>query len=359
MLAPITHVLPLTNLRRQRLLPAPGRVLARKGQQVNALEVVAEADLEPGHQLLDIGNALGVTPQKAEAAMQRQPGERVAQGDLIAGPVGWPKRVVRATHPGEIVKVRKGQVLVKLDSPQYQLRAGYPGRVAALIGERGVEIVSTGALVQGAWGNGNLDFGLLNVLVRRPEDVFSADQLDISLRGSIVLAGFCSEEGVLRGAEELPVRGLVLASMSAALIPVAASLSFPVLVLEGFGLLPINSAAFRLLTSNQGREAAVIAEPRERYGFARPELFIPLPVDEAAADAAASAWAEPREAAMLAPGLRVRALRAPYSSQIGVVIALRPDQETFSSGIRAPAATVRLESGSQVVLPLANLEVLE
>jgi hypothetical protein len=351
MLAPITHVLPLTTVRRQRLLPVPGRILVRTGQQVNALEVVAEADLNPAHQLLDVGRALGVTPQQAEAAMQRQPGERVSEGDLIAGPLGWPKRVVRAAHPGEIVLIRRGQVLMKLDSPPFQLRAGFPGKVSALIGERGVEITGAGCLVQGAWGNGGLNYGLLNVLARKPEDVFTADRLDANLRGSVVLAGFCIDEAVLRGAAELPVGGLVLASMAASLIPLANSLPFPVIVLEGFGLLPMNTAAFNLLASNNRREIAVIAELRQRYSQNRPEVFIPLPVNEAPP--------EPREATLFAPGLRVRILRAPYASRVGVISNLRPEQVPFPSGIRAPAASVRLENGSQVVLPLANLEVLE
>jgi hypothetical protein len=242
---------------------------------VAALEVVAEADLEPAHQLLDVAKALGVTPQEAEEAMQRQSGDRVSEGDLIAGPLGWPKRVVRAAQPGEIVLIRRGQVLVKLDRPPIQLQAGYPGKVSALIGERGVEITGAGSLVQGAWGNGRLDTGELKVRMGKPEDIFSTDRLDGTLRDAVVLAGFCSEEAVLRGAADLPVRGLLLSSMAASLIPLANNLPFPVLVLEGFGLLPLNSAAFRLLASNEGREIALIAEPRQRYGQARPALYPP------------------------------------------------------------------------------------
>jgi hypothetical protein len=351
MLASIRHVLPLTTIRRQRLLPLPGRILVRKGQPVSAGEVVAEADLAPSHLLVDAARALGLTPVQVEAAMQRQPGDRVTAGDLIAGPVGWPKRVVRATQPGQIVQVRRGQVLIQLDGAPFQLRAGYPGTVSALIADRGVEITATGALVQGVWGNGGLDYGLLRLLARRPEDVLTADRLEIGLRGAVVLAGFCAEQSTLQAAAELPLRGLVLASMAASLIPQANSLPFPVVVLEGFGLLPMNPAALRLLTTSDQRELAVIAESAGRYDRARPEVFIPLPVSETPG--------EPRQATLFAPGQRVRLLRAPYSSQVGMLIAVRPEQELFPSGVRAQAASVRLENGREVVLPLANLEVLE
>jgi hypothetical protein len=36
MLAPVTHILPLATVQRQRVLPVPGRVLVRKGQEVAA-----------------------------------------------------------------------------------------------------------------------------------------------------------------------------------------------------------------------------------------------------------------------------------------------------------------------------------
>ena len=39
MLASIVHILPLTLIRRERLLPIPGKVLVRQGQRVGAQTV--------------------------------------------------------------------------------------------------------------------------------------------------------------------------------------------------------------------------------------------------------------------------------------------------------------------------------
>ena len=47
MLAPVTHILPLTTVVRQRLLPAPGRVVVRVGQKVTATEIRSSRPRSP------------------------------------------------------------------------------------------------------------------------------------------------------------------------------------------------------------------------------------------------------------------------------------------------------------------------
>lgn len=351
MLAPVVHVLPMTRIRRHRLLPLTGRVLVRKAQTVSPVDVIAEAQLEPRHQLLDIARGLGVSIGEVDKLVQREAGETVAEGDVLAGPVGWGKRVVRAPCNGKIILTGRGKMLIEEDRAPYQLLAGLPGEVISLIPGRGGVVESIGALVQGVWGNGRVNFGPLRTLIKKGEDILTADQFDIDLRESVVFAGYCGDEQVLRAADELPLRGLILSSMSAALIPVAEEISIPIVVIEGFGLLPINSSAFNLLITSEQREIAVNAEKMDAYANQRPEVFISLPVSRTVH--------EPREATLFSPGQKVRIVRAPYQSQIGTLVTLKPGLEVLPSGIKATSAEVELENSIKVKLPLANLEVLE
>ena len=351
MLAPVVHVLPMTRIRRHRLLPITGRVLVRKSQVVSAIDVIAEANQNPKHVLLDIARGLGVGISEVDQHLQREAGNIVAEGDILAGPVGWGKRVVRAPCSGKIILSGRGKLLLEEEGSPQQVLAGLPGEVISLIPGRGAVIESIGALAQGVWGNGEINFGLLRVLIKKVEDILTVEQLDIDLRGTVVFGGFCGDEQVLLAAAELPLKGLILSSMSASLIPIAKEIPIPIVVVEGFGILPVNSAAFNLLVTSDRREIALNAEESDAYTGARPEVFISLPVNQMVH--------EPKDATIFSPGQKVRVTRAPYQSQIGTLMSLKPGLEVLPNGIKTRSAEVELESSIRVKLPLVNLEVLE
>lgn len=351
MLATITHILPLTTIRRERFLPVSGRLLVRRGQKVSATDVVGEAKVNSEHLLLDLVRGLGLPAQKADHYLQCKAGNRVLQDDVLAGPVGFTKRVVRAPGNAKVIIAGDGQILLEMDIPAMELKAGLPGMVVALLEDRGVVIETTGALIQGVWGNDQIDYGLMFALARSPDDVLTTDRLDVSLRGSVVFGGYCGDTEVLKTAASLPLRGLILASMNPSLVSVAVRLKFPVIVIEGFGLLPMNSAAYKLLSTNDQREVSLNAQQWDRFTGARPEIIIPLP--------APGEPTLPPDADLFQAGQDVRIVRAPYKSKIGTIVDIRAGMTDFPSGLQAPAAEIRLESGENTLIPLANLEVLE
>ena len=231
-----------------------------------------------------------------------------------------------------------------------ELRAGLPGMVTQVIPERGVVIRTSGALVQGVWGNGRIDNGLMVSLIEKLDAVLTADQLDVSLRGSVILGGHVKDLETLKAAAELPVRGLVISSLLSSLIIPAYQMRYPILVLDGFGTMPVNSAAFKLLTTNNKREVTVNAEHFDRYNGNRPEVIIPLPIS--------TEPEEPNRYESFAVGQTIRMRRPPNAGMIGSISNLRPGLSTLPSGLRARAADVKLENGETVLVPLVNLEVV-
>jgi hypothetical protein len=327
-----------------------GRIIARRGQHVNPPDVVAEAMIRPEHLLLDIGRGLGLPPSDADHYIQRRAGDEVGEGDVIAGPVGIARRVVRTPRPGTVVIAGGGLVLLELEGVFSELKAGYTGVVADIIGDRGVVIEAVGSLVQGVWGNGNINYGLLNILAHGPDEIVIPTMMDVSLRGSVVMAGYCEDERVLTSAEDLPVRGMILASMDSALAPVALNVSYPIMLVEGFGYLPMNQDAFNILSSGSMREVSVNAEPWNRITNTRPEALVALP--EGALPVT------PLDSAAFAVGQTVRVVSPPYKSMVGTLTNLLPGLSILPSGVRAQAVGVRLLNGDTIQVPLANLEII-
>lgn len=350
MVMPVAHILPLTTIRRERLLPIPGRVLARSGQKVKPTDVVAETNLTPEHQMLNVARGLGVSPMEADTLVQRKAGEDLVEGDIIAQRSGIARRIVRSPISGTVVMVGEGQVLIEAEAKPYQLRAGLPGTISQIIHDRGVVVETAGTLIQGAWGNGKVDYGLLSVLGDGPESEVHESDLDVRFRGVVIIAGHCADEATLKAAADLTLRGLILGSMSARLVEQASSMRFPVIVLEGFGHRPINPDTYKLITTNEGREIVITAEAFDRFLGTRPEVVIPL--------TAPSQPSLPQDDPELTLGQKVRIVRDPYSGAVGTLAALPPGLSVFPSGLKAQAARVTLSNGENVLAPVVNLEIL-
>ena len=330
MLAPVHHIVGLTSIVRERLLPVEGSVLVRLNQKVSPSDVIAEAKWSREHVLVDVARALRLSPAVAERLVKCKMGDRLAVGAEIASGKGLFPRTVRAPREGNVVAVGGGQVLMEIGDAKIELRAGIPGTVVEVIAGRGAVIQTAGALIQGVWGNGRIESGLLVNIAEKPDGVLTASRIDVSLRGSILLAGMVKDADALQAAAELPVRGLILSSLYPSLIPVAREMRYPIMVTDGFGPLPMNSAAYRLLSTNAKREVTLNAEAFNRYTGTRPEIIIPLPTSS---EPPASPSSQ-----VFAPGLQVRMRRPPAMGAIGSIVILKPGLTTLPSGLRAPAA---------------------
>ena len=350
MLAPITNITPLTIIHRERFLPSPGRVLARTGQQVNPKDVVAEANITPKHLMLDIAAGLAVTPANADQHIIRQVGDQIEEDDVIAGPVGRARRVFRSPVAGKVVVVGDGKVLLEQKSDWYQLKAGYSGTVVDVIPERGIAIETTGTPVQGVWGNGHVEFGMLQSKMNQVDAILTADMINASMRGNIIMGGYVKDRKVLEKARDIPLRALILASMDSALVPLAEQMDYPILLLEGFGHLPMSVSSFKLLATNQDRDIAINAEPGDTGIGKRPEVVIPLPPT--------GKEEVPPNALEFEVGQYVRVVKAPHMTFQGVIESIPMGKTAFPSGMKLEAANVRLDDGEEITVPLANLEVL-
>ncbi len=350
MLAPVNHVIGLTTIVRERLLPISGNVIARVQQKVTASEVVAETRWAREHALLDVARILGVSPVAADKLIKCKVDDKLAASTEIAVGRGLFPRSVRAPKDGRVVAVGGGQVLMEIGESKIEVRAGMPGTVVQVVPGRGVVIQASGGLVQGVWGNGRIDSGLLVNLMEGLDTVLVPSRMDVSLRGSIILGGMIKNVEILQALAELPARGLIASSIQPSLLSKAREMRYPILVTDGIGSMPMNSVAYRLLSTNAKREVTLNTEPYDRYTGARPEVFIALPIS--------AEPPMPNEVEVFAPGMQVRMRRPPSMGMIGSIVALKPGLTVLPSGLRAQAAEVKLENDETIIVPLVNMEVV-
>lgn len=351
---PMTQATPLTVIRRERLLPVRGEVLASMGARVEPIDVVARASLSGELHVVDVGKTLSVKSRDLDKYLLKAVGDTVEEGGAIAvkgGKLVPLRRVCRSPVAGRIVAIGSGRVVLESRAETFELHAHFRGTVASVMPSLGVVIETAGALVQGVWGAGGEAQGVLKMLAEDPKEKLVAEAIDVGCHGSIIVGGSSVDEEALERAEQMQVRGIVVGSIGAELGERASEFPCPVIATEGMGQVPMASVIFELLRSNAGREASISGMTRLRWGAVRPEIIIPLQEKETVPPS------QQLEGA-LEVGIQVRVIRQPYLGSVGRVVSLPLQPRTVDSGARLKVAEVELEGKGRIFVPYPNLELI-
>lgn len=350
---PETRVMPLTLIRRERMLPAQGTVLVKTGARVEPTDVVAQAEVGGQFRTFEIARLLRVPPAKAIRYLKKNRDDQVQAGEVIANRPGLPSRQVRSPVAGTIVDIdeRDGRVAIEVASHQVDLLAYIKGVVGNVMANLGVVIETPGAMIQAAWGIGGESFGVLAVMTESTGEPLKASSIDIKAHGSVVVGGGWVVESALDQAVQLQLRGMIVGSLDGGLIERARQMPFPIILTEGVGQMSMAAPIFDLLKAHDGREVSISATTRTRWGVQRPEIVIPLPSETRPP-------MPPAVGAPLTVGARVRVVRGPNTGWVGTVEAIQPRAQRIETGSRVHGAEVRFGPGSSVFVPFANLELL-
>jgi hypothetical protein len=343
-------ITPLATIYRKRTLPVAGQVRCGYGDQVAADRVLAEADMAMGYHLLDLEYDLNVEIDDPSRFLVKEIGDLVESGEVIARRGKILRRESISPVKGRLIDARRGKVLIETTPEHVQLRAFYPGKVVNVIPERGATLEVTAALVQGLWGTGRELRGRLDSVVRDGETALSAERIEVSHVGTILIGGRTLRQRALDAAVENQVAAIVVGSVSSDLLPAIEESGLSVLATEGLGDDPMNEQVYQLLQANVGRETCISPMVRTRWEVRRPEIVIPLPAETQ------PPILEP--GAQIQPGTRVRATRVPYQNLSGRVVSLPTGPRHLASGATADGAIVDLRTVGRVFVPFANLEIL-
>ncbi|HSM23582.1 MAG TPA: hypothetical protein VK856_01820 [Anaerolineaceae bacterium] len=345
----IFHTLGLAKIQRTRMFTGRGDVLVKVGQKVDALDPIAEFVPEEKFQIINIKKELNLKNiEDARRSINVKIGDKLHRGDIVARSQGIFSKTVVAQTDSEVINIIGSQIIVRVTQPTKPVIAGFDSIVTEILPFRGVVIETNGALIQGVWGNQKATSGQLTANMDDIFEELTPEKIDVTYRGSIVLGGYCSKVEVLKAAEELNIKGLILSSMSASLATAAINCSIPIILLEGFGPIPLNERAFELLKSNEGKLISLnaIYDPKQSE---KPEIIIQMPVE----------GDQPSESLTIKPGRVVRINNGNYQGRAAVIKKINETKTKLSNGIRTNCAIVELNDEDMISIPLANLDILE
>lgn len=362
-------------LRRRRMLPIHGDVRVKVGDRVAARDVVAQTLLPGPITPVNVASLLAISPGDLPAAMLVQTGEAIAAGQILArskGMFGWFQKDCPSPATGVVETISKvtGQVMLRGNPLPVEMRAFLSGKVVEVVDREGATIEAEGSLVQGIFGIGGEAFGPIRMACRCPEQNLTAELISADKRGAIVIGGgrVTAEalvKGVAAGVSAIVTGGIDDQDLRDFLgydLGVATTGSenagLTLIITEGFGEIAMAGRTFDLLSARAGCEAAVNGATQIRAGVLRPEVVIPAK-DLSHASQAAPAPAAETNGHVLAAGVSVRIIRDPYFGIIGTAISFPEKPQILGSGSKARVLEVQLPSGEKVVVPRANVELIE
>lgn len=367
---PALEVNPRTRISKVRELPLPGESLVSVGDAVEADTPVLSAKLPGDLTIVRAADRMGFEPDDVVEHLRYKAGDEVQQGDLLCEIktfFGLFTTRLHAPASGviEFFTAKNAHLGIRHESIPLSVDAYIRGSVTEVEEGKRVTIETEGALIQGIFGVGGERHGVIRRLDCPNDEVVPPEAVSLlgeSVQGAVLLGGAQFSIEALREAGERGAAAIVTGSIDAdALaqyvgheigVSITGDEDVPstLIVTEGFGMLPISKRVTDLAESLAGLHASVNGATQVRAGATRPEVIVPL-------ETAGDRWSEPL-IKTLEVGAAVRIIRVPYFGLFGTVTEMPSRPCRIESGAVVRVLKARLDSGDEVIVPRANVELL-
>ena len=363
-----------TTVSKIRRLPIPGDVLVGVGDKVEADTIVARTFIPGAVQVVNIVGPLGIDIWETSKYTLKKVGEEVKKDEPVAKVrdfFGLIKRYVYAPCSGtvEIVSDVTGQMLIRESKIPLEIDAYIPGEVVEIMPKEGAIIETPAAFIQGIFGVGGERKGELIMVAKSPDETLTDTGLRPDCKGKIVVGGARVTYEALRKAVQVGVKGIVVGGVSdqdltrflgykiGVAITGQEDIPMTLVVTEGFGDMSMSSRTFSLLKEFDGRYASINGATQIRAGVLRPEIIVPR--DEVSEEKLSCFEDTVSYEKGLLAGTQVRIIREPYFGELGVVSGLPVQLQTIETESDVRVLEVELTDGRSVVVPRANVEIIE
>jgi hypothetical protein len=352
-----------------RMLPIKGDVMVQVGDSVNADKIVAATYMPGDVYPLNMANLLAVPPKDVASLMLQKEGGKVTVGEPLAETAGFFgkfKKIYKSPYTGTIETVSEvtGQVILRGPDIPVEVKAYVTGKVTAVNPEIGCTIETDVAFIQGIFGIGGETCGPIKLAVQNCDETVTAENITADMKGCVVIGGARLTDSAIEAARKAGAVALIGGGMDdqdlkeflgydlGVAITGSEKKGITVIVTEGFGDIAMATRTFTLLKRFEGQEASVNGATQIRAGVMRPEIIIPLEAGDCEEESE-------HAGGYLDIGLPLRIIRDPYFGMLGKVKALPHDPHVLGSGSKARVLEVELTSGESVIVPRANVELIE
>lgn len=358
-----------TVVRKERRLPLKGEVVCKVGDQVKAETIIAKTYLPGEVHTVNVAGILGIMPEDIREYMLKRENEEMEKGEAIAqskGFFGLFKSMVKSPTKGTVESISSitGQVILREPPEPVEVDAYVDGEVVEIYEKEGAGVETVATFVQGIFGVGGETRGDILRVSEKAEDVLTADEITGECAGRILIGGSLVTTEAVNRAIEIGARGIVVGGIDdrdlkgflgydiGVAITGSEDIGLTLIITEGFGKMAMADKTYRLLISREGERASVNGATQIRAGVMRPEVVVPLDTKAEKAEAE-------RASTGLEIGLPVRVIREPFFGSIGRVTALPSELQLIETEAQVRILEVELQGGKRVLLPRANVEMIE
>lgn len=368
----------LVHISKVRELPLIGSVLASLGAYVSANDPVLMAELPGDLDIIRVADRMGLDHDVVKNCMKVSVGDTISKGQIICEArtfFGLINQTFISPVSGvvEFFTEINSHLGIRRAPRPLQMNAYLSGVVTEVVEGKSVTIETDAAMIQGIFGIGGESYGTIYPLPISANDVVSKELIlkiasESKLAGCILVGGATYTLDALREVANFGVCGIVMGSIDSETLSsymgyeIGVSVTgdenipCPIIITEGFGLLPISYRVMKLAESFLGCYASINGATQIRAGAMRPEVIIFH--NENHANIKNDGQIAKQPSLVLSVGSKIRIIRVPYFGKIGAVTELPQCPEEVESRAKVRVLRVALDGGDIVTVPRANVELI-